>query len=283
MGIGMVLAKELDGGAPMPSTSKRRSRHYGIPLFVALLPVATVAACTTAIVGHRDFSPAGRTVAVDDARSHTGRGARYSVPPQAVDQRSAVLLYSLGAQVIDPQETESLRARRVEIRVHVGMRNGEARPVVMELDEIVLVTDSPDGGATLNPTRIIRTPTTDSPVGGEVPPRSSAAWELTLALPLGDDPLETIDEFALHWAYRLDDQRYQAKTLFLKSRGREDYVRHRRYYGYGYYAYGYPFHHGYRYGGFHYGGHHYHQPHYYRPHYGSHGRHARRHARRHRR
>ena len=184
--------------------------------------VAALAAACSPVVEHRDFVPnmPGMTVELPGDRSTDA--VLHVVPPDAVDERSAVLVYSGGADAID----ESFGAlRTAELRMNFRARNDESVPMIMEPESSLLVV-SPDSA----------TPTVVAPTWVEagdeerttedgnivVAPNSTASWVIVFTLPARRDPLKRVRSFLLSWTYRLGPTPFEERTRFLAAKRRYD-------------------------------------------------------------
>lgn len=165
------------------------------------------------IIEHREFAPDTHLRTVQAPGEEGFLAARHVVPPNAVDARSVVLVYSTGARVVETWGP----TRSAELIVKFRARNDETVPLVMEPQNVLLV---------VGPNRI--EPVVMKPVWIEVddPDRyrpdgsisvesgSTAEWQLEFVVSGRRDPLRRLRTFLLSWTYRIGDAAFEQSTRF---------------------------------------------------------------------
>ena len=186
----------------------------------AMLAVAVVvlAAACSPVVEHRDFVPNMPGMIVDLPGDRDVDAVLHVIPPNAVDERSAVLVYSGGADAID-ESYGSLRA--AELRMHFRARNDEPVPLIVEPQNALLVV-APESGtpAVVTPTWIEADDNERTTDDGSIviAPKSTASWGIVFTLPARRDPLKRVRSFLVSWTYQLGPTAFEERTRFLAAK-----------------------------------------------------------------
>lgn len=189
----------------------------------AMLAVAAAAlavACSP-VVEHRDFVPNMPGMTVDLPGDRSVDAVLHVVPPNAVDERSAVLVYSGGADAID-ESFGTLRA--AELRLHFRARNDEPVAMVMEPQNALLVVAPESGTPTVLTPTWVEADNERSTEDGSivVAPSATASWGIVFTLPARRDPLKRVHSFLVSWTYRLGPTVFEESTRFLAARRRDN-------------------------------------------------------------
>ena len=184
--------------------------------------VAALAAACSPVVEHRDFVPNMPGMTVDLPGERSIDAVLHVVPPNAVDERSAVLVYSSGADATD----ESFGAlRTAELRLNFRARNDESVPMIMEPQSALLVVSPESGTPTVvAPTWIETGDNARTAEDGSivVAPSSTANWGIVYTLPARRDPLKRVRSFLVSWTYRLGPTAFEERTRFLAAKRNYD-------------------------------------------------------------
>jgi hypothetical protein len=187
------------------------------PTLALAMGAALVSAACSMVVEHRDFTPDMPGMTVETPGQRGVRAARHVVPPDAIDDRSAVLVYSTGAHLVDPSGGR-FRLRSAEVRMHFRARNDELVPLVVEPQNVLLVVAPKSANpAVFLPAWIEVDEKENTSEDGSivVAPRSTASWDLVFTLPASEDPLRRVRSFLVSWTYRLGAMTFEERTRFV--------------------------------------------------------------------
>ena len=182
----------------------------------AVLVMATAVASMGcgSILERREFAPDTRLRTVQAPGEEGFLAARHVVPPNAVDDRSAVLVYSTGARVLEAWGP----ARSAELVVKFRARNDETVPLVMEAQNVLLVV----GPNSIEPTVMrpawieVDDPDRYLQDGSiSVGSGSTADWQVEFVLSGSKDPLRRLRSFLLSWTYRIGESVFEESTRFV--------------------------------------------------------------------
>jgi hypothetical protein len=185
----------------------------GITRVALALTIAITSVGCGSIIERREFAPDARLRTVQAPGEEEFLAARHVVPPNAVDDRSVVLVYSTGARVVETWGP----ARSAELIVKFRARNDETVPLVMEPQNALLVV-GPNRiePVVMRPAWIdVDDPDRYQPDGSIlVESGSTADWQVEFVWSGKRDPLRRLRSFLLSWTYRVGDAAFEESTRF---------------------------------------------------------------------